>query len=109
MDDTGIMEKILSLTCSVFDTTDAQIKSKTKIRPVVDARKAIVYLLRGHFKINITTVAKVINKDHSVIGYMVNGAEDLIKHDLEFRWKINRIKTFIGLDANNCPCCGKPY
>lgn len=108
MDEKAIKEKILSSTCSVFEVTDEEIKSITKLRRVVDARKAIVYFMRAHFKSNVKVVAAIINKDPSVIGYMLKGAMNLMVHDVEFKWNVERIKASIGLEAN-CPCCGKPY
>lgn len=108
MDDARIRKKIMSSACSIFDTTEEEIKSPTRMRHVVDARKVIVYFLRTHLKSNIGVVAKVINKKKCGVGYMLGAAENLIESDMEFKLKVNRIRTTIGLGVNSCPCCGRP-
>ena len=101
------IEKLFSSIEIVFGIDMQKMQSISRIRIVTDARKATTYFLRTHFKMKDDDIAKIINKDRSVVGYMFNGAESLIKYNTEFRNKIDKINsdTEIGI---LCPSCHRP-
>lgn len=101
-------EKLFSSIEMVFGIDMQELQSISRVRVVTDARKAITYFLRTHFKTKDHDIAKIINKDRSVVGYMFDGAKSLIEHDAEFRKKIERIKSDTEI-GTLCPCCRRPY
>lgn len=101
-------EKLFKSIEMVFGTNMDEVRSISRIRPVTDARKAIIYFLKTHFNMRPHDMAIVINKHRSVMGYMFDCAEFLIRHDEEFRKKIDRIKSSTEI-GTICPCCQRPF
>lgn len=91
----------------VFRVEMKDIASRSRHRVVTDARKAVVYFLRGHFDMMDIDIADMIDRDRSSVGHMFNDAAFMIEHDREFKERIKQIKSE---DVSAiCPCCKRPY
>lgn len=104
-----IIGKIFSSVSDIFGVSIEDIRSKSRIREVADARKAVVYILTKDMKKNPGQISKMVNKNHCTMSYMLRNAETLMGHNAEFKIKIDRTRAATGLDSSLCPCCGRPY
>lgn len=103
------IKKILASACDVFDVEMSEVRSKSRMRNMVDSRKAIAYLLAKYFHMKPGNISMEISKNHCVIRYMIREAETLLRNDTQFKIKVERIRAANGLDERLCPCCGRPY
>lgn len=95
MENEEAINRVLASVCNVFDVDMAAVKSKSRVRKITDARKAIAYFLRKHVKTRSIDISRIINKDHSVINYLFDAAETIMSNNLEFKSKMDRIRSMI--------------
>lgn len=89
------IDNLIESVSSAFDIKVEDIKSKSRVRKITDARKALVYFLRKQLRMRNVDICGIINKDHSVVNYLFNAAETIMAHNTEFRNKINSVKLDI--------------
>lgn len=63
------VEQVIASVETITGITYKQILSTKRSRHLVDARKILVNVMRGHLRLTCYQVGKVINKDHSSIIY----------------------------------------
>lgn len=110
MDDISeITIRVITSVAMAFDISIDDVKSNCRIRQIVDARKAIMYILTRDLKMSPGRIAKMINKSHCAMNYMLREAEKFMENDIEFKLKVNKARAASGLDNKSCPCCGRLY
>ena len=85
-------DHLIESVAKTFDVTAEQVKSPTRERDVVDARKICAYLLNQKRKFTTTKTGQLLNRDHSSIIYLVKQAEALMEVDKDFKEKIINLK-----------------
>jgi chromosomal replication initiator protein len=86
------IDTLIDTVGKVFNVTTEQIKSPTRERDVVDARKVCAYLLNKKRNLTTLKVGKILNRHHSSIIYLVKEAENLISIDKEFQERVHNLK-----------------
>lgn len=87
-----------------FEVSDAQIKSKSRIRQVADARKAFFYIGAMVLDVLQIELAKAIFVHHTTAIYHVQACKNLIATDKVFKHKVQMAKQ---LFINNNPILPK--
>jgi len=91
---------IISVVCSELNVTWDRLISKTRVTPIPDSRKILVYCLKkfSPYWFKTTTVGKLLSRDHSSVIAMLHAAENLKEGDRVFSEKLNkvimRLKTY---------------
>lgn len=68
--------KLMELICAEFEVTEEQMKGKSKIQQLVDARMAFVSIARFQFKNTTSAIGAKINRDHSTVLNLINRMAD---------------------------------
>lgn len=76
---------ILKLIAEVTETNYNDIKSPTRRREVVDARRMFCVLARKTLYMPFASIAKFIKRDHSSAIYYVKQHESLMKTDMMYK------------------------
>lgn len=85
-------ENVLNSVCKVFGVTAEDIKSETRIRKVVDARRALIYILCSQRRFTLVEIGKFVNRGHATTIYHNREAVNMIETDKEFKQKIDGLK-----------------
>ncbi len=86
------IEKIVSTVSGYFNIKSSEIKSKSRVKNIVRARKIILYLLNEYNLLSMSSMANMFNmKDHSSVSYSIASAKKLIKDDKSFENDLNSI------------------
>lgn len=99
-------KKIFSLTSFTFGVTISQISSRSRIREVSDARKAVTHLLSKYLKMPVKAITAEVNRSEDHVGYLLRGADSLLKLDAKFKNNIQTIEN--GILGKCCPTCRRP-
>lgn len=85
------MLKILS---EIFECDINEIRGRSRFQNHVDARGVFVYMLRIHSKMRLTSIADLIDRDHTSVIHLVKRTEDLLftKHE-RITEAVEKIKT----------------
>jgi len=75
------------------------IKSKSRLRPVADARKYMAYLLTTQTRLPLWQIAPLIGQHLSTISWQAQSAAHLINTDPVFKRTMNRIINRLELKA----------
>jgi chromosomal replication initiation ATPase DnaA len=90
------IEEIEKVVCKIYEIDITLFKSKTRIREVVDARKAFYYMVRRlKPKTSLSSIGRYLNQHHATVLHGVNMCNMLIEHDAAFRIKINECLNYI--------------
>lgn len=74
-----------------FGIDPEMLFSKTRIREVVDARKAYYYFMRRMFRYSYEAVGRISGQNHATVLHGVRGAESLSETDYGFRQRMLRV------------------
>ena len=85
--------RIKALVLTEFKTTEYELISFTRLRRVVDARRAFAYFMRKETNYTLERVGSLLNKDHATILHYCRTAKALIKTDKDFAKKIVNVEN----------------
>lgn len=85
------VSKVVSITMYGRDET-SRILEKTRLREVVMMRKIICYILSKKLGYSLTTVGKLLHKDHATVLYHSKCVENYIQYDKKFRVTFSEIQ-----------------
>ncbi len=90
------IDLILNLIAKELNIKPSEIKSKSRSRNIVYARRIAIYLAREFTPHTMPQLAQFFGmKDHTAISHTMRKIEELIKNDEEFRLKIEELKNKI--------------
>ena len=89
------INNIITLICSDFLISEAELKSRKNTRNYSDARKIISYLLRKNTLLSFAEIGKVLKRDHSTIVVQINTATWLLGTDKKFKERLSRLEKKI--------------
>ncbi|HAI18190.1 MAG TPA: hypothetical protein DCM10_09305 [Xanthomarina gelatinilytica] len=84
------IEKLITLTASVFNIDD--IYSKSRVTKYVYARAVVFYLLRKNHYMTFKDIADIFNKHHATVLHSIKEMPYMLKFDKNFEAKFNKIK-----------------
>lgn len=87
----GTIEDII---CDYFDVNPADLGSPTRRKPVITARKCIIFYETEILGKSSKTVGNKYNRDHSTVIHNVRSVENYIQYDRKYR---NLIMEIIGI------------
>lgn len=82
---------VLAAAGKTFDVNPAVITKQTKLRPVVEARTAAMYILWHELKISISAIARFLRKDRSTVVCALQRATERINTDPAYADTIKHI------------------
>lgn len=80
---------------SHFDTTIAEMHSRTRKRNAVDARNVAMWHMVTHQSYTLKMAGYVFDRDHSTVVYARKHVNDLMEVNKAFRKKVHDIVTHI--------------
>ena len=88
---------IIGCVCTVFEITPEELKSGSRKRMLVNARRVVSVLLSKKFLMTTTAIGVLLNKDHSSIVFYRNNHDDLYKFDAEFAYYYDTCEKALGI------------
>lgn len=82
-------EQIISKICMSYGISEKQLKSKSRLRHLVDARGIAMYILNKKMNYNTLMIGKLLNRNHATIIHQVRKIEGLIEVDKLFKETVN--------------------
>lgn len=90
------IEEIIDMVSQELNVKKSEIKSKSKISPVVIARRIVIHLTRELTHNSMPTIAKFFTmKDHSAVSKALKKIEETIQKDENFKDKLDLIRNKI--------------
>jgi chromosomal replication initiator protein len=82
-------EAIVKKTCEIFHVGEDEIKTKSRKRERVDARKAAIWIMRKYTKMTCDKIGEFFgSRDHTTIIHAKERAQDLMDTDEQFKEKV---------------------
>ena len=85
------VSKVVSFTMYGRDETP-RLLEKTRLREVVMMRKVVCYIMSRKLGYSLTSVGKLLEKDHATVLYHSNCVENYIKFDKKFKSMFTEIQ-----------------
>ena len=85
-------ERIEEIVLTRFKVNSKHLRSTSRRREYVDARKALSYILRKNTSMSFHQIGRFIQKDHSSVVRYVTEAENLLTYDKQFIYNIKAIE-----------------
>jgi chromosomal replication initiation ATPase DnaA len=89
------VNSIVKIVCQSYEVTLEQLQQANRSAKLVEARKAMSYVLRYFKMLTLQEIGKVLKKDHTSIIYLISSYEAAIQVDDKKRDKINHILSLI--------------
>ena len=74
-----IMEEVVDTACEVFDVTKKMIFSSSRIRSVVNPRRAACIYFRDRLGLSFARIGRFFKKDHSTVIHLTGGYAEIFK------------------------------
>jgi|TARA_R110001592_G_scaffold79084_2_gene236903 hypothetical protein len=99
----GRVEEIKKTACIVNNITLEQLESKSRIRPVIEARRMVFNVARDLLEMSYTETGKIFNQDHATAIHHIKQNRALMEVDTFYRRRydyfINLIKSNLNLST----------
>jgi len=94
------------IAASIFEATGCtfqELKSSTRIRDYVDARRLFCYFMRQYTTLSLRSIGSFILRSHSDVVHSINSCRALIESDKGMREKFEKVQQLINLyhEQNN--------
>lgn len=86
--------------CQVYNITPDDIYSQDRTQHILYARHTFNYLCRRVLGMSLTSVGRIINRDHSTIIHSVRQTQDLIEYDRNFARTYKQIAELLDSYCN---------
>lgn len=88
--------KIIGVVEKATDITFEMMKDKSRKKPIVEARKISMYLIRKHTDLGLKSIGRIFgNRDHSTVIYSVQDVADFMSVDKLYNKQINSLSNRI--------------
>ena len=94
---TEMYPRIVNTVADEFNITTKQLFLKSRKRELVDARRCVMFILREHYELTYSTIAKKFKCDHSTIIHGVKKTHELMRFDSEFQRKFISITNKLNI------------
>lgn len=95
------IDAIMKLIASELNVKPSEIKSKSRTRSIVNARRIAIYLTREFTPMSMPQIAQYFDmKDHSTVSHTMKKIHSLLEEDNEFKIKIDELRHKISVLAN---------
>lgn len=94
----GRVEEIKKTACIVNNITLEQLESKSRIRPVIEARRMVFNVARDLLEMTFSETGKIFNQNHATAIHHIKQNRALISVDSFYRKRYN---YFINLIKSN--------
>jgi len=99
--DTVTIDSIMKLIASEFNIKPSEIRSKSRTRSIVDARRVAIYLTRELTPMSMPQIAQYFDmKDHSTVSHTMKKIHSLLEEDNAFKIKIDELRNKIASMGN---------
>lgn len=99
------LNTIIKSVCICFNATLEQMKSRTRLRDIVEARQSLLYLAKKHTSNSLAKIGSICNRDHATVLHSIKQVKELNSKFgcPEFKRKFNntqkRIKKYTNLES----------
>lgn len=96
MDDSEKIKTILDVVCSHYNLELDDVNSKSRKRPVSEARQVAMYLTRAHTRMSLNEIGRIIgNRDHTTVLYACNEIENQMTINPSLYDKIHQMEKVL--------------
>ncbi|WP_069633213.1 chromosomal replication initiator protein DnaA [Campylobacter pinnipediorum] len=90
------LENIIDIVAKEMNIKQSDIKSKSRVKSIVEARRIVIYLAKNLTPSSMPKLANYFDmKDHSAISHNIKKINELIKTNEVFRLRVEEIKNKI--------------
>ena len=86
-------EQAFNSVCKVFELTPIQLRSKSRIRNIVEARATLCYVLHKKQGLSSTATGEYLNLDHASVLYHSKNVANWIEVDKNFNEKFKQLRV----------------
>ncbi|MFL1707172.1 chromosomal replication initiator protein DnaA [Campylobacter sp. MOP7] len=90
------LESIIEIVSKELNIKPSEIKSKSRVKNIVEARRIVIYLAKNLTPNSMPQIASYFNmKDHSAVSHNIKKINEMINEDEYFKIKVEEIKNKI--------------
>lgn len=89
------IEEIYESIYEVTGVNKTDLISKNRHRNIADTRKILIQMIRDKYNYTLSTIGKLINRDHATVIHSLKASEWLLEHDKLFRSRYDKINNII--------------
>lgn len=93
-----LFDRVLQIVGKDFKLDRSKILSRRRWRDCVYARQVISYILRVHYRMTVTKIGILLDRDHSTIIHATNQHFNDYEWNGEYREICDRILMYLGLE-----------
>jgi hypothetical protein len=93
-------DKIKYEICNRYNLEWQRIKSKSRIRVIIDARRLYCGILRYVFKLTFQEIGDILNKSHATILHSIQQHDIFVKILKSYKKNYNEIESSLWIDDN---------
>lgn len=93
MEKTKTQEILMDIVSETLLISRDRIKSKNRLKEVVDARKIYSILVKTYTGTTLSTIGRILNRNHATIIHYEKEHESQYKYDMEYREKFVNCKN----------------
>lgn len=85
-------ETLIKSICLDRNLTKKQITSKSRLKPICEARQLSIYFIKNKTDLSLKLIGKIFNRDHATVLHSIGSIEDQLSYDKNIQSEINRLK-----------------
>ena len=90
------LESIIEIVSKELNIKPSEIKSKSRVQNIVEARRIVIYLAKNLTPNSMPQIASYFNmKDHSAVSHNIKKINEIIESDEYFKIKVEELKNKI--------------
>ena len=93
----ALMDRLTKHVSYIHATTPDQVKSKTRIKNVKDARFECMYLLKKTTNMTLAYIGDYYNRDHASVLHAVQTIDNEQEYDRDLKGRIRELKKHFGI------------
>lgn len=86
-------EQAFNSVCKVFQVTPIELRSRRRLRHIVDAKGVLCYILHKKQGLSSTATGEYLKLNHATILHHCKKVEGLLETDKEFKEKFKQLRT----------------
>lgn len=84
-------EYTLKKVCNVFEISERNLRSRSRLRNFVNARGMLCYILHKKRKLSSVEVSKFLNLNHATVLYHCKNMEGYLSYDEDLKMKYKQL------------------
>lgn len=88
-------DNIERLVCTYFGVSIAQYHSRSRLRPVVNARHLSMYFMREHTGLSLKDIGARSGRDHTSVIHAITAVRGWIATDEEYRQQVAELQVIL--------------